>query len=113
MIQRELTNLRAGVSVAIDKAKQATDFVEAEPDLAATPHEVQAPEMVGAINTVSVRVACAACPITVKKALTKVEGVQTAEVSYEKKEAVESSMTRKQTPKRSPRRPKGPVILPN
>jgi mercuric ion binding protein len=31
---------------------------------------------------------CAACPITVKKALTKVEGVQTAEVSYEKKEAV-------------------------
>jgi mercuric ion binding protein len=31
---------------------------------------------------------CAACPIMVKKALTKVEGVQTAEVSYEKKEAV-------------------------
>ncbi|MGJ0427276.1 mercury resistance system periplasmic binding protein MerP [Methylocystis sp.] len=31
---------------------------------------------------------CAACPITVKKALTKVEGVQSAEVSYEKKEAV-------------------------
>lgn len=30
---------------------------------------------------------CAACPITVKKALTKVEGVQSAEVSYEKKEA--------------------------
>lgn len=31
---------------------------------------------------------CAACPITIKKALTKVEGVHTAEVSYEKKEAV-------------------------
>jgi mercuric ion binding protein len=31
---------------------------------------------------------CAACPITVKKALTKVEGVEKAEVSYEKKEAV-------------------------
>jgi mercuric ion binding protein len=31
---------------------------------------------------------CAACPITVKKALTKVEGVEAAEVSYEKKEAV-------------------------
>lgn len=31
---------------------------------------------------------CAACPITVRKALTKVEGVEKAEVSYEKKEAV-------------------------
>ncbi len=31
---------------------------------------------------------CAACPITVKKALSKVEGVQAAEVSYEKKEAM-------------------------
>ena len=31
---------------------------------------------------------CAACPITVKKALTKVNGVQKAEVSYEKREAV-------------------------
>ena len=31
---------------------------------------------------------CAACPITVKKALTKVDGVQKAEVSYEKREAV-------------------------
>ncbi|WP_292533640.1 mercury resistance system periplasmic binding protein MerP [Methylocystis sp.] len=31
---------------------------------------------------------CAACPITVKKVLSKVEGVQAAEVSYEKKEAV-------------------------
>ena len=30
---------------------------------------------------------CAACPITIKKALTKVEGVEKAEVSYEKKEA--------------------------
>lgn len=31
---------------------------------------------------------CAACPITVKKALSKVEGVQAADVSYEMKEAV-------------------------
>ena len=31
---------------------------------------------------------CAACPITVKKALSKVEGVGTIEVSYEKREAV-------------------------
>jgi len=31
---------------------------------------------------------CAACPITVKKALTKVEGVTKAEVSYGKREAI-------------------------
>lgn len=31
---------------------------------------------------------CATCPITVKKALVKVDGVQKAEVSYEKREAV-------------------------
>lgn len=31
---------------------------------------------------------CAACPITVKTALTKVAGVTKVEVSYEKKEAV-------------------------
>ncbi|MDT8371876.1 MAG: mercury resistance system periplasmic binding protein MerP [Gammaproteobacteria bacterium] len=31
---------------------------------------------------------CAMCPITVKKALTKVDGVSRAEVSYEDKEAV-------------------------
>jgi periplasmic mercuric ion binding protein len=31
---------------------------------------------------------CAACPITVKKALSKVDGVGAIEVSYEKKEAV-------------------------
>ncbi|MBN8780506.1 mercury resistance system periplasmic binding protein MerP [Pseudomonas aeruginosa] len=31
---------------------------------------------------------CAACPITVKKALTKVDGVQKVEVSYEKLAAV-------------------------
>lgn len=31
---------------------------------------------------------CAACPITVKKALTKVDGVQKAEVSFETREAV-------------------------
>jgi len=31
---------------------------------------------------------CAACPITVKKALDKVAGVEKTEVSFEKKEAV-------------------------
>ena len=31
---------------------------------------------------------CAACPITVKKALSKVDGVQKTEVSFEKLEAV-------------------------
>lgn len=31
---------------------------------------------------------CAACPITVKRALDKVEGVDKVEASYEKKEAV-------------------------
>lgn len=31
---------------------------------------------------------CAACPITIKKALTRVDGVQEVEVSYEKREAV-------------------------
>jgi mercuric ion binding protein len=31
---------------------------------------------------------CAACPFTVKKAITRVEGVSKAEVSYERREAV-------------------------
>jgi mercuric ion binding protein len=31
---------------------------------------------------------CAACPITVKKALSKVEGVSQVDVAYEKREAV-------------------------
>lgn len=31
---------------------------------------------------------CAACPITVKKALSKVEGVSQVDVTYEKREAV-------------------------
>lgn len=31
---------------------------------------------------------CAACPITVKKAITRVEGVSKAEVNYERREAV-------------------------
>lgn len=33
---------------------------------------------------------CAACPLTVKKALSRVEGVTKAEVSYEKREAMVS-----------------------
>ena len=31
---------------------------------------------------------CAACPVTIKKALNKVEGVQNIEINLEKKEAV-------------------------
>lgn len=31
---------------------------------------------------------CAVCPITVKKALTKVDGVRTVEVSFEKRQAI-------------------------
>jgi mercuric ion binding protein len=34
------------------------------------------------------KMTCAACPITVKKALDKVEGVEKVEVSFENKEAV-------------------------
>ena len=34
------------------------------------------------------KMTCAACPITVKKALQKVPGVSMVEVSYEKKQAV-------------------------
>ncbi len=44
-----------------------------------------------AIQTVTLAVpgmTCAACPITVKKALSKVEGVSQVDVSFEKREAV-------------------------
>lgn len=44
-----------------------------------------------AIQTVTLSVpgmTCAACPITVKKALSKVDGVQEVNVSYKKREAV-------------------------
>ncbi|GLZ89352.1 mercury ion transport protein periplasmic component MerP [Metapseudomonas resinovorans] len=44
-----------------------------------------------AMQTVTLAVpgmTCAACPITVKKALIKVEGVTKAEVSYENREAI-------------------------
>lgn len=44
-----------------------------------------------ATRTVSLAVpgmTCAACPITVKKALTKVDGVHKAEVRYARREAV-------------------------
>lgn len=44
-----------------------------------------------AMKTVTLSVpgmTCAACPITVKTALSKVDGVQRAEVSFEKLEAV-------------------------
>ena len=34
------------------------------------------------------RMTCTACPITVKKALQKVEGVEKTVVNYDKKEAV-------------------------
>jgi mercuric ion binding protein len=44
-----------------------------------------------AIQTVTLSVpgmTCAACPITVKKALSKVEGVSQVDVSFDKREAV-------------------------
>ncbi|MGH8515646.1 MAG: mercury resistance system periplasmic binding protein MerP [Gammaproteobacteria bacterium] len=44
-----------------------------------------------ASKTVTLSVAgmtCAACPITIKKALTDVDGVTEAEVSFDKKDAV-------------------------
>lgn len=41
---------------------------------------------------------CAACPITVKKALNKVAGVEKVEVSYEKREAVVTFDDAKTTP---------------
>jgi len=44
-----------------------------------------------AMKTVTLSVpgmTCAACPITVKKALSRVDGVHKAEVSYEKREAI-------------------------
>ncbi|MFU4514039.1 MAG: mercury resistance system periplasmic binding protein MerP [Sinimarinibacterium flocculans] len=44
-----------------------------------------------AVQTVTLSVpgmTCAACPITVKKALTKVEGVNQVDVSFDKREAV-------------------------
>lgn len=44
-----------------------------------------------AMQTVALSVpgmTCAACPITVKKALTKVDGVTKAEVNFENREAV-------------------------
>ena len=41
---------------------------------------------------------CAACPITVKKALTKVEGVTKAEVSYENREAIVTGGTVQKIP---------------
>jgi periplasmic mercuric ion binding protein len=47
--------------------------------------------VLAATKTVTLSVSgmtCAACPITVKTAITKIEGVEKAEVSFEKKEAV-------------------------
>jgi mercuric ion binding protein len=44
-----------------------------------------------AVKTVTLAVpgmTCAACPITVKKALTKVDGVTKAEVDFDKRQAV-------------------------
>lgn len=59
--------------------------------LAALGLTISASMAVAAVKTVTLDVpgmTCAACPLTVKKALTKVEGVQKADVSYEKKRAV-------------------------
>ena len=54
-----------------------------------------------AIQTVTLSVpgmTCAACPITVKKALSKVEGVVEAKVTWEPKEAVVTYDDTKTTP---------------
>jgi len=51
---------------------------------------VLAPPALAAQHTVTLTVpgmTCAACPITVKKALSKVDGVDKAEVDYEKRQA--------------------------
>lgn len=51
---------------------------------------VAASAAVAAPQTVTLSIpgmTCAACPITVKKALSRVEGVTQAKVSYEKREA--------------------------
>lgn len=51
-----------------------------------------------ALQTVTLAVpgmTCAACPITVKKALSRVDGVSKTEVSYEKREAVVTFDARK------------------
>ena len=50
-----------------------------------------APAVFAAQKTVTLDVTgmnCAACPITVKKSLTKVAGVSRADVNYEKRQAV-------------------------
>ena len=47
--------------------------------------------VMAAIQTVTLAVpgmTCAACPITVKKAISKVEGVSKTEVAFERREAV-------------------------
>lgn len=52
---------------------------------------VVAPVWAAATQTITLSapgMTCAACPITVKKALTKVDGVAKAEVSFETHEAV-------------------------
>lgn len=50
-----------------------------------------APSVFAAQKTVTLDVlgmSCAACPITVKKSLTKVAGVSRAEVNYDKRQAI-------------------------
>ena len=42
---------------------------------------------------------CPACPITIKKALNKVQGVSKVDVSYEKKQAWSPSMTPRPIPR--------------
>ncbi len=59
--------------------------------LAAAAFAVIATGAFGATKTVTLevsRMVCPACPITVKKALQRVDGVTKAEVSFERKEAV-------------------------
>ena len=44
------------------------------------------------------KMTCAACPITVKKALNKVAGVEKVEISFEKREAIVTFDDAKTTP---------------
>lgn len=59
--------------------------------LAVVLYLVAAMPLSAAVKTVTLavdRMTCAACPIIIKKAISRVEGVSRVEVSYERREAV-------------------------
>ena len=55
---------------------------------------------------------CASCPITIKKALNKVEGVKKIEINLEEKEALSPSMTPRQRSRRWLKPPRTRAIRP-